>query len=153
MLFQCSGHFCFTSLSAWRYDIYVCLMEFQILAAANVFSGWVLTCDSAQSWSLYSAAWLKGIAMTQYPTQSHYPDVVRTERCPILIMPSARLDKDRYQSCKSVVWLRWDSISWPLTTVNLRVTNSATASAYRTYIFWITIYCVMHIVYNIICTL
>ena len=69
-----------------------------------VISGWVPTCDSADSWQLYSAAPLGNQTtrtMTHYPipshpTQSHYPDTVRTSPCPILVMPSARLGSDMY---------------------------------------------------------
>ena len=35
--------------------------------------------------------------MTQYPTQSHYPDTEVTNPFPILLMPSARLGSDKYQ--------------------------------------------------------
>ena len=66
----------------------------------DVISGWVLTCNSAHSWWLYSAAWL-GIkaanTMTCYPTQSHCLETEPTNPCPILIRPSARLGSNRYQ--------------------------------------------------------
>ena len=35
----------------------VCLLLFYVLAAFNVISGWVVTCDCAYSWQLYSAAY------------------------------------------------------------------------------------------------
>ena len=63
--------------------------------------GWVPTCDSAHLWQLYSAASLEHQAastVTCYPTQSHYPDTEPTSPCPMLIIPSARLESDKYQS-------------------------------------------------------
>ena len=45
------------------------LLEFCILVTFKV-----PTCDRAHSWQLYSAAPLKNQAMTEYPTQSHYPN-------------------------------------------------------------------------------
>ena len=63
--------------------------------------GWlVLTCNSAHSWQLYSAASLEHQAtstMTCYANQLHYPDVEPSSHCPILIMPSTRLGSDKYQ--------------------------------------------------------
>ena len=38
----------------------VCIrvLEFYVLATSKVIAGWILTCDSAHSWSFYSAALL-----------------------------------------------------------------------------------------------
>ena len=73
---------------------------FHILATSKFISGWVLTCHSAHSWLLYSAASLGHQAastMTCYPTQSHYPNTELTSPCPIIIMLSARLGSNKYQ--------------------------------------------------------
>ena len=59
-----------------------------------------LACDSAHSWSLYGAVLLGDQAidsMTQYPTQSDYPDTELTSYYPIVAMPSARLGSVKYQ--------------------------------------------------------
>ena len=66
----------------------------------SLMGGRVLTCDSAQSWGLYSAASLEQQAtgtIICYTTQLHYPDTETTSPCPMLIMPSARLGSDKYQ--------------------------------------------------------
>ena len=49
--------------------------------------------------------------MTQFPTQSHYPDTERTNHCPLPVMPSTSLSSDIYQLCESLVWLEFDSNS------------------------------------------
>ena len=64
-------------------DVLRCLLEFYALATSKVVSGWVLTCDSAHSWSVYSAGPLCDEAtsnMTLYRTQSHYPDMEPTNK-------------------------------------------------------------------------
>ena len=84
-----------------------------ILATSKVVSGRVPTCHSVHLWRLYSAARLGNqvaSTMTQFPTQSHYPDTEPTSPCPILIMSSTRLGSDKYQF-KSLVWL--DQVSNP----------------------------------------
>ena len=99
--------------------------EFYILATSKV----ILTSDSAHSWWLYSAAPLENQAtrtMTQYPTQSHYPDTEPTSPCPILLMPSARLGSDTYQFDKSLVWLDREANSRSPACA-LHSTNSATS--------------------------
>ena len=51
----------------------VCLLFFYVLATSKVISGRVLTCDSAHSWELYSAASVGNQAtstMIRFPTQS-----------------------------------------------------------------------------------
>ena len=45
--------------------------------------------------------------MTQYSTQSHYPDTDWAMQCPILLMMNARVGTDKYQFYKSCVWLDW----------------------------------------------
>ena len=51
--------------------------------------------------------------MTQYPTQSHYPDTEQTSHCLFLLMLSDRLVSDKNQFDKSLAWLGCDSNSWP----------------------------------------
>ena len=70
------------------------LLELYVLATPKVISGWVWTCDSAQSWQLYNVTPLGNQAastMTQYPTQLYYSDKELTSPCPWLIAPSAKL--------------------------------------------------------------
>ena len=43
--------------------------------------------------------------MTQYPTQSYYPDTELTSPRPILSMQNVRLGNNRYQLYKSLHWL------------------------------------------------
>ena len=65
-----------------------------------VISGRIPTCDRVHSWWYYSAASLGHQAtgtMTCYPTQSLYPDIEPTSPWPILIMPSTRLESDKYR--------------------------------------------------------
>ena len=76
------------------------LLEFYILATSKVVSGWIPTCDSVHSCALYSAAPLENEAastMTQYLTQSHYPETGRTSPCPILLMPNTKLGSEKCQ--------------------------------------------------------
>ena len=71
-----------------------------VLAKSMVISWWVLTCVSAHSWELCSAASLEvqvNITIIWYPNQSHYPDNQPTSHCPILIMPSGWFRSDKYQ--------------------------------------------------------
>ena len=55
----------------------------------------VLTCDSAHSWRIYSAASLGHHDL--HPTHSHYPVTDPISPCPILIMLSTRLGSNKYQ--------------------------------------------------------
>ena len=87
---------------------------FSFLATFKVISGWVATCDSAHSWWLYSAVKLgnqTASTMTWYPTQSHYLDTELTSPCHILLVLSTRLESDKYQFNKSLVWLDQESNS------------------------------------------
>ena len=80
--------------------LFVVVLHPSNIYISNVISGRVTTCDSAHSWQLYSTASLghkAAVAMTCYPTQSHYPDTEPTGSRPILIMLSARLRSERYQ--------------------------------------------------------
>ena len=68
---------------------------------------WVPTSDSAHSWRLYCTASLghqTASTMTCYLTQSHYSDTEPTSRCPILIMPSIRLGRDKCQFYCHEAW-------------------------------------------------
>ena len=88
------------------------LFLFCNLATCGLISGWVPICGSAHSWWLYSAAPQGDQAvstMTQCPTQSHYPGTELTSPCPSLIIPSTYLGSDKYQFCKSLVWVGWES--------------------------------------------
>ena len=61
------------------------LLERYNLGASTVISG-----TGAHSWQLFSAAALgyqDTSAMTQYPTQLHYPNTEPTSPFPILLMP------------------------------------------------------------------
>ena len=65
------------------------MLEFYIRATSKFTSGLVLTCESAHSWCLYSAAPLENQAsntMTEYSTQSHYPNTEPASSTPILLM-------------------------------------------------------------------
>ena len=64
-------------------------IEFYDLATSKAISGRVPTCDDADSFSLFSAAPQGNQAtstITQYPTQSHYPDTDITNPCPMLLI-------------------------------------------------------------------
>ena len=101
----------------------VCLWQFYLLATSTVIAGWVQTCDSAGSCRFVTVRIhgdFKVVAplgdqaastITWFPIQSHYPDAEITIH--ILVMSSARLGSDKYQFCKSLVWLDWDSNSLP----------------------------------------
>ena len=72
--------------------------EFYVLATSRIIIGVVLICDNVQSWRLSSIAPLGNQAagtMTQYPTQSHYPNTELPSPCLILLMPSTRLGSDK----------------------------------------------------------
>ena len=78
----------------------VTVLSFCVLATSKVISGWVPTCDRAQSWRLYSAAPPRDQAasnMAWCPTRSCYPVTEPTSPCPRLIMPNTRLGGDKYQ--------------------------------------------------------
>ena len=86
----------------------VYLSLFYLLATFKIISGHTPTCHSAHSWRLHSAVPLGDQAtgtMTQYPTQSHYPDNVLSSPYPIILMLSARLGSDKYQV---IGFLGWD---------------------------------------------
>ena len=63
--------------------------------------------------------------MTQYPTQSHYPDIELTSPCPILLMSSARLGSNKYKFDKSLIWLDWEPNTPISHTRGLHSTNLA----------------------------
>ena len=42
-------------------------------------------------------------AMTQYPTQSHYPDTELTSPCSTLVIPRIKLHSDKHQLCMSLI--------------------------------------------------
>ena len=91
------------------------LLEVYIRATSKVIWGWVPTCDSSHSWQLHSAVPLDNRAagaMTQYPTQSHYPDIEQTSPCLILLMLNMCLGSDKYQFDKSLVWVDREPNSW-----------------------------------------
>ena len=64
-------------------------MVFYVLAMSKVISGSVPTCDSADSWRLYSAAPLGDEATGNMMRWSHYPNTVLTSRCPIILYVSS----------------------------------------------------------------
>ena len=70
----------------------VCLCVDYVLVTSKVISERVLTCESAHSWRLYSAASLIHQATG---TITCYPIILTLS--PILIMKSARLGSDNYQ--------------------------------------------------------
>ena len=68
-------------------------------STSKVISRRTLTCDSACSWRLYSAAPFgdqDGISVTWCPTQSHYPNTEPTSPSPILIMLSTWTGSDKH---------------------------------------------------------
>ena len=40
--------------------------------------------------------------------QSHYPETELTSPCPIILMQSSRLGRNKYQFYKSLLWLDWE---------------------------------------------
>ena len=85
----------------------VWLLRFYVLTTSKIIAGWLPTCDSAHSRWLYSAAPLGDpvITITQFLTQSHYPETELTSPCPsLVVLPSPRLGSDVYQFCRSLVW-------------------------------------------------
>ena len=82
------------------------LLGFYILATSKVITGWVPSCDSAQSWWFYSVAPLGNQAtstMTQSPSQSHCSDTEPNRPCRVLLMLNARLGSNKYQFYTSLV--------------------------------------------------
>ena len=73
-------------------------LVFYILETSKVISGWAPTCDNVHTnGNFYSAAPLGNqTAVTQYPTQSHYPATEPTSHCTIQLMLSAKLGSDKY---------------------------------------------------------
>ena len=75
------------------------LLGFYILATSKVISGWVLTVVAVHTHGDLVTAPLGDQAtstMTWYLTQSHYPDIVPTSACPILLIMSAWLEGDMH---------------------------------------------------------
>ena len=113
-----------TRISSW-------LLEFYILAASKVISGWVLTCDSIESWRLHSVAPLGDQAastMSWYPTQLYYPETGPTSPCPILIMPSTWLWSDMYKLLSywiysTRVWSPQSTKAWDRRSTYLAIPN------------------------------
>ena len=79
------------------------LVDFYVMASSKVISRRVQTyghIDSSHPWRLYNAVPLGNqITCTRirYPTLSHYPDNDPTSPCPMLIILSAWLGRDKYQ--------------------------------------------------------
>ena len=75
-------------------------------AGALTHSATLIGSDCMHTWQLYSATSLgnqaASIMMTQYATQSYYPDTELTRHYLILLMQSARLGSDKYQLFKSL---------------------------------------------------
>ena len=106
------------------------LLPFCVLTTSQVISGWLPTCDSANTWCFYSATPLEDQAaknMTWYHTQSHYPDTELSSYCLILLMQSTKLDSDKYKFSKPLVWLDQESNSRRSRPWILRSTNLSTA--------------------------
>ena len=77
----------------------VCVLEFYILATAKVISELLPICDSAKSWRLYNAAALEDQVvgtMPSFATQAYIPATELTSPLPIVVMLSARLDRNMY---------------------------------------------------------
>ena len=83
-----------------------CLLELYVLATSKVISGWVLTCDSAHSWWLYSAAplgdWII-CTMSEYPIWSDY----LASLFPYLNNAECPARKRQVSIIKSLVWLAY----------------------------------------------
>ena len=112
-----------------------CLLLFYILTTSKVISGGALTCDSTHSWRLLSVAPLGYQVidtMTQYPTQSHYPNTVVNRRCPILAVLYTRLCSEKYKGYMAighlqlVIGLTW--LGFKLWTFHMGSLHSATTS-------------------------
>ena len=101
---------------------FLSLLEFNVLATFKVTSGRIPIGDFIvlPNWKIRPPV-----------TQSHYPDTKLTSPHSILLMPSARLGSDKYQFCKSLLWLDQES-NRLLTghTGSLSSTNSATTSSH-----------------------
>ena len=81
---------------------------------SRVISRWVPICCSVHPWGFHGAVPLGNQAvgtMIWYPTQPHYPDTTVTNLCPILLMLSARLGRDKYHYNRSLVWLSGTKLS------------------------------------------
>ena len=118
---------------------YCCLL-FYVLGTSKFILRQVPTCDLSygdfiivHSWGLYSAASLGHQAtstFTCYPTQSHYPDILPTSPCAILLMPSARIGSDKYKYLSH----GFDSIR--VRTRELQISRSAkTGGGWMLYLF------------------
>ena len=79
------------------------LLEFYALAVISGGMGIDLTCTLLVTYSVAPLGKQTTGTMTQGPIQSHYPDSELTSSCPILLMPSARLESDKYQFYKSLL--------------------------------------------------
>ena len=98
-------------LSSNNYQLVACWSFTSLYHLRSYQNGYWLEMVHSQ---LYYAASLWDQAagtITRYPTQWHYPDIMLTSPCPILLMPSARLDSDKYQFYKSLSQLGWYSNS------------------------------------------
>ena len=87
-------------------------MFLSVTLSTKVMSGLVPTCDSAHSWWFHGVAFMGDQAtstITRYPAQSHYPYTKLTSPCPIWVILSSRLGRDKYQFYKSLVWLNRES--------------------------------------------
>ena len=76
------------------------LLEVYILTTSKVISGRVPICEWAHSSNfIVLLHWGYEVSgtMTQYPTQSHYPDTGWTYPFPILLMQSTWLGSDKYK--------------------------------------------------------
>ena len=111
-----------------------------VIAISQVISREELTCDSVHSWQLHSAAPLAD------QTPHSYPDTELTSLCPMLIMPSACLESDKY----TILSLRFDStrvqIQQSPKTGDGRSTHSAISSGPGSFkveheaVFWLGFY-------------
>ena len=91
-------------MSEYLLDSCVLGFNLHIFGAFKDISGWAPTCDGVQLWQLYHAdplGYQVADTVSQFPTQSHYPDTELASPCPIIIMPSTRLSSDKSQFCKS----------------------------------------------------
>ena len=90
-----------------------CLFLFYILATSKVTSGWGLTCDSVHPWWFYSAAPLGNQPSVPWPDIPLIHIILRqpTSSC-LLIKLSTWLGSDKYQFCKSLIWLDQGPNPW-----------------------------------------
>ena len=60
---------------------------------------------------LYSAAPLRDQVISTMAWCPTSPEP--TTYCTLLVVPNTKLSNDKYRFCKSLVWLDWESNSWP----------------------------------------